>query len=66
MKEKVKEKLEKIVNYIIGKDEKDITIDDFNILNTELSRIEFEENKEEREKNNDEMAKTMAKIFSSR
>ena len=66
MKEKIKEKLDKVTNYILEKEEKDITIDDYNILNSELTKIELEETKEEREKNNDEMARTMAKMFSSR
>ena len=66
MKEKIKEKLDKVTNYILEKEEKDITIDDYNILNSELTKIELEETKEEREKNNDEMAITMAKMFSSR
>lgn len=66
MKEKIKEKLQKITNYILEKEIKDITVDDYNILISELTKIELEETKEQREKDNDEMAQVMSKIFMNR
>lgn len=66
MKEKIKEKLYETTNYILDKEVKDITIDDYNILTSELTKIELEETKEQREKDNDEMAQIMSKIFMNR
>ncbi len=66
MKEKIKEKIDEVTNYILGKEVKDITIDDYNILNAELTKIELEETKEEREKNNNEMVQAMSKVLMTR
>lgn len=66
MKDKINKKLENITNYILEKETKDITIDDYNILTSELTKIELEETKEQREKDNGEMAQIMSKIFMNR
>ncbi len=66
MKKEINKKIAEVTNYILGKEIKDITIDDYNILNAELTKIEFEENKEQREKDNGEMAQIMSKIFMNR
>lgn len=66
MKDKIKEKLDEVTNYILEKEAKDVTIDDYNILNAELTKIELEENKEERKKDNDEMIQAMTKVLMNR
>lgn len=66
MKEKINEKMTEVTNYILEKNVKDITIDDFNILNVELTKIEFEESKEQRDKNNSEMVEAMTKVLMNR
>lgn len=66
MKEKINEKMTEVTNYILEKNVKDITIDDFNILNVELTKIEFEESKEQRDKNNSEMIEAMTKVIMNR
>lgn len=50
MKDKIKEKLDERMNNILNKDVKDISKDEFEILSSKLSKIEFEETKEERNK----------------
>ena len=66
MKEKINEKMTEVTNYILEKNVKDITIDGFNILNVELTKIEFEESKEQRDKNNSEMIEAMTKVIMNR
>ena len=66
MKEKINEKLESITNYILEKETKDITVDDYNILTSELTKIELKETKEEREKDNNEMVQAMTKVLMNR
>lgn len=43
MKEKLEKKIEVIVDYIINKPENEITLDDYNVLSSELRDIRFRE-----------------------
>lgn len=43
MKEKLEKKIEAIVDYIINKPENEITLDDYNVLSSELRDIRFRE-----------------------
>lgn len=43
MKEKLENKIEAIVDYIISKPENEITLDDYNVLSSELRDIRFRE-----------------------
>lgn len=60
MKEQIKEKLDKRIEYILTKDVKEITPEEFMALTSKLSQIEFEESKEERNK---EYVEIMTKLF---
>ena len=50
MKEKIEQKIEKIVDYIISKPEKEITRDDYEIIASEVRDIRFREAEKERQK----------------
>lgn len=43
MKEKLENKIEAIVDFIINKPENEITLDDYNVLSSELRDIRFRE-----------------------
>ena len=60
MKEQIKEKLDKRIEYILTKDVNEITPEEFMALTSKLSQIEFEESKEERNK---EYVEMMTKLF---
>ena len=60
MKEQIKEKLDKRIEYILTKDVKEITPEEFMTLDSKLSKIEFEESKEERNK---EYVEMFSKLF---
>ena len=60
MKEQIKEKLDKRIEYILTKDVKEITSEEFMTLSSKLSQIEFEETKEDRNK---EYVEMLTKLF---
>lgn len=60
MKEQIKEKLDKRIEYILTKDVNEITPEEFMALTSKLSQIEFEESKEDRNK---ELVEMMTKLF---
>ena len=49
MEEKIEQKIEKIVDYIISKPESEITTDDYMIIASEVRDIRFRENQSVRE-----------------
>ena len=49
MKEKIENKIEKIVDYIISKPESEITRDDYEIIASEVRDIRFREAEKERQ-----------------
>ena len=49
MKEKIEQKIEKIVDYIISKPESEITRDDYEIIASEVRDIRFREDKKEQD-----------------
>lgn len=50
MKEKLENKIEAIINFIINKPEEKITQEDYNILSSELRDIRFREQQADNEK----------------
>lgn len=60
MKEKLENKIEAIVNFIVNKPEEKITQEDYNILSSELRDIRFREFQTDNEKR---MADLMALAF---
>ena len=60
MKEQIKEKLDKRIEYILTKNVNEITPEEFMALTSKLSQIEFEESKEDRNK---ELVEMMTKLF---
>lgn len=63
MKERIKEKLNERLELILSKEIKDVTSDEFIILSNEFSKLEYEEGKEERDK---EFAELIAKNLVNR
>lgn len=61
MKEKIEAKVNEIIDYIIAKEPKDITVNDYFILDSKLQSIKYEEDQVRRNK---DMAEMTAKIFS--
>ena len=55
MKEKIENKIEKIVDYIISKPESEITADDYMIIASEVRDIRFREAEEERQEKMERM-----------
>ena len=49
MKEKIEQKIEKIVDYIISKPESEITRDDYEIIASEVRDIRFREDKKQQD-----------------
>lgn len=62
MKEKIEAKITEIIEAIIAKDVKDITYNEYRILDNKLCSIKFEE---ESKRKNEELASLMAKTFTS-
>lgn len=60
MKEKLENKIEAIINFIINKPEEKITQEDYNILSSELRDIRFRESQAD---NGKRMAELMALAF---
>ena len=55
MKEKIENKIEKIVDYIISKPESEITRDDYEIIASEVRDIRFREAEKERQERMEHM-----------
>ena len=49
MKEKIEQKIERIVDYIISKPESEITRDDYEIIASEVRDIRFREDKKQQD-----------------
>ena len=62
MKEKIETKINEIIEAIIAKDTKDITYNEYRILDNKLCSIKYEE---ETKQKNAELAAMMAKTFTS-
>lgn len=62
MKEQIEAKITEIIEAIIAKDVKDITYNEYRILDNKLCSIKFEE---ESKRKNEELASLMAKTFTS-
>lgn len=60
MKEKIEQKIESIIDYISNKPDEEITLDDYNILSSELRDIRFREQQIDNAKR---MAELMAYSF---
>lgn len=60
MKDKIKDKLDERINYILNKNVESITSEEFSILSFKLNDIENEETKEERNK---EYVELLTKVF---
>ena len=60
MKEKITNKIEEIVNYIIKKPVEEVTLDDYTILTNELTGIRNQEAKSDNSKRMAELLSTMA------
>ena len=61
MKEKIEAKINEVLETIISKDAKDITYNEYRILDNKLATIRYEE---ERQEKNKEMAELMVKTMS--
>lgn len=61
MLEKIKTKINEVIEHILSKDAKDITYSEFFILDSKLSSLKWEEEQAEK---NQEMAQMMSKLFS--
>lgn len=59
MKEKIKTKIENIVDYIISKPAEEITLDDYTILTNELQNIRNQEAQTDNSKRMAELLSTM-------
>ena len=60
MKDKIETKINSIIDYIIAKPENEITMEDYNILASELRDIRFREQQSEQ---SERMAKLIAASF---
>ena len=58
MKDKIEAKVNEVIDYIISKDVKDITYNEYRILDSKLSNLKYEE---EARKRNDEMTSLLVK-----
>ena len=61
MKERLKEKIDEVINHILDKDVRDMTYSDYKILDAEYKDIVY---KEEQAKRNEEFKETFFKAFS--
>ena len=50
MREKLQSKLDEVIEYILSKDAKDITFNEYRILDNKLSSIKYEEEQKEKNK----------------
>lgn len=62
LKDKINKKIDEVIEYIIGKDTKDITYNEYRILDSKLSSIKWEE---EQASKNKEMSELWAKAMSN-
>ena len=62
MREKIENKINECIEAIISKDPKDITYNEYRILDSKLSTLKWEE---EQKSKNKEMAEILAKTFST-
>lgn len=62
MKEKIEAKVKEIIEAIIAKDTKDITYNEYRILDNKLCTIKYEE---ESKRKNEELTALMTKTFTS-
>lgn len=62
MKEKLETKINEIIEYIIEKEPKDITYNDYRILDNKLANIKYEE---QQLLHNKDFSELMAKTFSN-
>lgn len=62
MKKKIESKINEVIKHILSKDAKDITYNEYFILDSKLSSLKWEEEQKEKSK---EMAGLVAKMFSS-
>ena len=60
MKEKINQKIESIIDFIISKPNEQITLDDYTILSSEVRDIRF---RKSQEGNNERLARLMAAAF---
>lgn len=60
MKEKIQNKIEDIVNYIVSKPIEEVTLDDYTILTNELKNIRNQEAQSDNSKRMAELLSTMA------
>jgi len=60
MEEKITEKIEEIVDYIISKPVRSVTLDDYTVLHEELKDIRF---RKEQEANGDRLRQLAATVF---
>ena len=63
MKQKIEELLNKRLNFILEKEFKDITNEEFKVLEFALSKINTNESEEEYKEKNKELAVLMSKMF---
>ena len=63
MKQKIEELLNKRLNFILEKEFKDITDEEFKVLEFALTKINANENEEEYKEKNKELAVLMSKMF---
>lgn len=61
-KDKINKKIDEVIEYIIGKDTKDITYNEYRILDSKLSSIKYEEEQKAKSK---EMSELWAKAMSN-
>ena len=62
MREQIEKKLEEVISNILEKDAKDITYNEYRILDSKLQGIKYEE---ETKKRNAEYAKRMSELMTS-
>lgn len=60
LKDKINKKIDEVIEYIIGKDTKDITYNEYRILDSKLSSIKWEEEQAAKSK---EMAELWSKTL---
>ena len=60
MKERIEKKLEERIEMILSKDLENITNEEFEELKSKLNKIDFENNREKRQK---DMIELMSKVF---
>lgn len=63
MKQKIEELLNKRLNFILEKEFKDITDEEFKVLEFALTKINTNESEEEYKEKNKELAVLMSKMF---